>query len=280
MTIVNLDQAEHWNSHDQVARWVARQEQHDRMLAPFTGLLLGAAALSPGDRVLDVGCGCGTTTLTAARAIAPGAATGVDLSVPMLARARENAAAAGVANVSFEHGDAQVHRFEPAFNAVISRFGVMFFSDPVAAFANMRAATHASGRLAFVSWQPLAANEWLSVPLAALAEHVPIPEQAEHTAPGMFSLAEPDRVRGILVQAGWGKVTVTPRAVRVPVGGGALDDAVSFLRTGQLGRSMLDGADHAAQQRAVQSMRDALARRAGPDGVWLGAAVWLVQAAA
>ena len=280
MTIVNLDQAAHWNSNEQVARWVARQEQHDRMLAPFTGLLLDAAALSGGDQVLDVGCGCGTTTLTAARMVARGAATGVDLSVPMLARARERAAAAGVANVSFEHGDAQVYRFEPAFNAVISRFGVMFFSDPAAAFANMRGATHPGGRLAFVCWQPLAANEWLSVPFAALAEHVPMPEQAEHTAPGIFALAEADRVRDLLAQAGWEQVAVTPRAVQVPVGGGVLDDAVSFVRTGPLGRSMLDGADHATRERAVQSMRDALARRAGPDGVWLGASVWLVQATA
>ena len=230
MIIANGDQAEYWNSSEQVARWVGHQGRHDRMLSPLGDHVLAAAALSPGDDVLDVGCGCGSTTLAAARAVGHGAVVGVDLSAPMLAQARANAASWGLANVSFQEADAQVRRFGRAFDAVISRFGVMFFADPVAAFANLRAAARPAGRLAFVCWQPLEANEWLTVPQAAMAEHVLPPEPAEPAAPGMFALADPARVRQVLGDAGWREVTVTSKVTPILVGGGALDEAVEFVR--------------------------------------------------
>jgi SAM-dependent methyltransferase len=278
MTIANRDQAEHWNSSEQAAHWITHQEHYDRMLAPFTDIMLVAAALAPGDHVLDVGCGCGATTLAAAQAVAPGEAVGVDLSAPMLARARDNAALSGLANATFEQGDAQDHHFARTFDVVISRFGIMFFADPVAAFANLRAATRPAGRMAFVCWQPLTANEWLTIAGAALAEHVPLPDPAEPDAPGMFALAEPSRIQRILSDAGWRQVTVTSKEIPILVGGGSLDDAVAFLRNGSLGRKMLDGTDDVTQARAIQSVRRALAGHADPDGVRLGAAVWLVQA--
>lgn len=280
MIIANSEQAEHWNSDEQTSRWVTHQDQHDRMLAPFTGMILRAAALAPGEHVLDVGCGCGTTTMDAARAVAPGTAVGIDLSAPMLERARHNAARSAVANVSFDQADAQIHPFQRAFEAVISRFGVMFFADPVAAFANLRTAARPGGRLTFVCWQPMAANEWLTVPGAALAEHLPIPDLGDPSAPGMFGLAEPGRISSILADSGWHSVRVTPEHAQVQVGGGTLDDAVTFMRTGPLGRRVLDGADAGAQARAVDAVRVALARHAHEDGVYLGAAVWLVQATA
>src|SRR6185437_3929428 len=150
MTIVNTDQAEHWNAGDGVAHWVRNQDRYDRMNAPFAAMILDAAGLRPGPDVLDVGCGCGGTTLAAARLVAPGQAVGLDLSGPMLARARADAEAAGLGNLLFLQGDAQVHELDAArFDVVLSRFGVMFFTDPVAAFANLRSATRPGGRLVF-----------------------------------------------------------------------------------------------------------------------------------
>ena len=282
MSIVNTDQAERWNSGEDLAHWLDNQARYDRMNEPFTALILDAAALRPGAQVLDVGCGCGGTTLAAARLIAPGQGVGVDLSGPMLARARARAEAAGLGNAVFQQGDAQVHPFGPArFDTVISRFGTMFFADPVAAFANVRSAVRPGGRLIFVCWQPLAANQWLLVPGAALAEHLPPPGFGSGDGPGMFAFADPDRVRPILAAAGWRDIEITSEHKSILAGGGgSVDDAVEFLRTGSMGRMMLAGADADTVDRAVASVRAALTPYADAEGVHLDAGVWLVQAAA
>jgi SAM-dependent methyltransferase len=281
MSIVNTDQAEHWNTGEAVAHWLDNQAGYDRMHAPFAAMILGAAGLRPGGDVLDVGCGCGGTTLAAARLVAPGQAVGLDLSGPMLARARADAAAAGLGNAVFRQDDAQVADLGAAsFDTVISRFGVMFFDDPVAAFANIRSATRPAGRLVFICWQPLAANEWLLVPGAALAEHLPLPDGfGSGDGPGMFAFADPDRIRQILAAAGWRDIEITPQHAPMLVGGGgSVDDAVGFLRTGSMGRTMLAGADAGTADRALASVRAALTPYADADGVRLGAGVWLVQA--
>ena len=282
MEIANREQAEHWNRGDDAGHWVTKQVRYDGMLATFGDMVLSAAGLTSGESVLDIGCGCGATTLAASSLVAPGQVVGADLSVPMLARARADAAAAGLTNVTFVEADVQVHPFEPgSFDAVISRFGVMFFNDPVAAFVNMRSAAKAGGRLSFVCWQPMLANQWLVVAGGALSEHVPFPAPGPPDAPGMFALADPDRVRRILSEAGWSDVEVSGVEATIPVGGaGSVDDAVDFLRTGSLGRTMLAGADDETAARAEASVRSALAPFAAGDGVYLGAAVWLVQARA
>jgi SAM-dependent methyltransferase len=282
MSIANTAQAEQWNSGEDAAYWVANQERFDRMLEPFAAMIVPAAGLRPGSHVLDVGCGCGATTLAAARLVGRGQAAGIDLSGPMLARARTRAATAGLANTVFWQGDAQVHALErAAFDAVISRFGTMFFADPVAAFTNIRSATRPAGRLVFVCWQTLAANQWLLVPRAALAQHAPAPAPEFGDGPGMFAFADPDRLRQVLTAAGWRDIQITAEQTPILVGGGgSVDDAVEFLRTGSMGRSMLAGADAGTVDRAVASVRGALAPHADGDGVRLGAAVWLAQAVA
>jgi SAM-dependent methyltransferase len=282
MNIANADQAERWNSGEDVAHWIDHQARYDRMLEPFTALILQAAAVRPGGHVLDIGCGCGATTLAVAPLAAPGQAVGIDLSGPMLARARAGAEAAGLGNAVFEQADAQVHALEPArFDTVISRFGMMFFADPVAAFTNIRSAARPGGTLVFVCWQPLAANQWLLVPGAALAEHVPPVVQEQGDGPGMFAFADPDRVRQVLAAAGWRDIEITPERISMLLGGGgSVDDAVEFLRTGSIGRTMLAGADAGTIDRAVASVAAAFAGHADADGVRLGAAVWLVQGVA
>lgn len=282
MKIVNTGQAEHWNTGDDAAHWVGNQDRYDRMNAPFADMIIEAAGLRPGTDVLDVGCGCGTTTLAAARLIAPGQAVGLDLSGPMLARARAAAEADGLGNVAFRQGDAQVHPLEPGrFGTVLSRFGVMFFADPVAAFANIRSAAQSAGQLVFVCWQPRSANQWLLVPGAALAEHVPPAGPAPGDGPGMFGLADPDRIRQVLAGAGWRDVKVTGRQASILLGGGgSLDETVEFLRTSAIGRTALSGAGPGTRARALASVRAALAPHAGDKGVHLNAAVWLVQATA
>ena len=189
----------------------------------------------------------------------------------------------GLGNVLFLQGDAQVHQLEPArFDAVLSRFGVMFFADPVAAFANIRSASRSGGRLVFACWQPLAENQWLLVPGAALAEHVPPAAGfGSGDGPGMFAFASPERLSPILAAAGWRDVQITSEHASILVGGGgSVDDAVEFLRTATMGRTMLAGADAATADRAIHAVRDALTPYTDADGVHLDAAVWLVQAAA
>src|SRR5438105_1527352 len=151
MRTENQEQAEHWNSGDEVGHWIAQQDAYDRMLAPFAEMIIDAAAIRPGERVLDIGCGCGATTLAVARSVGTGESVGIDLSGPMLERARADATAAGQTNARFVQADAQVYEFGgESFDAVISRFGIMFFADPIRAFANIRGATRDGGRLAFV----------------------------------------------------------------------------------------------------------------------------------
>jgi SAM-dependent methyltransferase len=279
MSIANREQAEHWNR-EEARHWVRHQASYDKMFAPLCDILLDGAALRPGESVLDVGCGCGATTVAAARRVAPAPVVGVDLSGMMLDRAREIAAHDDTNNATFERADAQVHPFaDQSYDVVISRLGVMFFADPVAAFTNLHRATRSGGRLAFVCWQDLAANEWLVVPGAALAQHVPLPDLGGDGATGMFAYADPDRARTTLGDAGWRDVTVTAHTTPILVGGtGTLDDAVEFLRTGSIGRTVLGDAEPAAATRAVAAVRDALRPYVAADGVRLDCAVWLITA--
>ena len=198
----NTEQREYWNE-QAGPTWVRNQERLDAQIQPWGELALNALAAAPGEAVLDVGCGCGATSLALAAQVGPeGRVVGLDLSGPMLARARERAAAEGRANVSFLQADAQTHAFAPEFDALFSRFGVMFFDDPPAAFANLAGALRPGGRLSFACWQGREQNGWVSIPMAALIGEVELPPPPAPDAPGPFALGDPDRLRALLEGAG------------------------------------------------------------------------------
>ena len=281
MSAPNREQTEHWNNREEIGQWVDEKTEHDQMLEPFIDMLVDGAQLGAGDAVLDIGCGSGATTISAARVVEPGTVTGIDLSGPMLARGRKDAETAGLDNIEFHQADAQTHTFDSdSFDAVISRFGIMFFDDPVAAFTNVRNAARHGARLAFVCWQPHAANEWLLVPGAALAQHVPMQDiGGAPGAPGMFAFADNNHTTSVLQTAGWRDVTTTDTHAPMYIGGhGTLEHAVDFLRKGSIGRTMLSGVDPDTQQRAVDAVSAALEPHHDGRGVRLDAAVWLVTA--
>jgi SAM-dependent methyltransferase len=278
--VANEQQAEFWNS-DVVSHRIARQEHYEATFRRLTEQLLAAAGIGTAAAVLDVGCGCGATSLEAARRATAGSVVGIDLSEAMLAVSRQQAAAEGLTNVSFVAGDAQTYRFEPGqrFDVALSRFGVMFFDNPVAAFANIRDALGRGGRLAFVCWQQVEQNPYFLVPGLAIGEHIPMPEPAPPGAPGPHALADPARIRSLLADAGLTEVTVDALVQEVQVGAsGSFEDAVQFVATSGVVRMVLAGADPASRERAMASLRTALAPHARDDGVWLGTATWLVTA--
>jgi SAM-dependent methyltransferase len=276
----NAEQITYWNEQSGL-KWVARQEALDRMIGSLGERAMAALAPRPGERLIDVGCGCGSTSLELARRVtASGSVQGVDVSGPMLGRARERATAAGVGNVHFVLADAQTHRFAAgAANGVFSRFGVMFFADPTAAFANLRTALEPDGRLTFVCWQPMAVNPWLRVPLMAIAGIVPLPPPPAPDAPGPFAFGDRDRVVRILDGAGFRDVTVEALETDVVIGGGGdLDESVRFaLELGPTG-AVLRTADPALVSEATRAVRDALAPFAMPRGVVMPSAAWVVSA--
>lgn len=275
--IANAEQADAWNN-DEGMHWAEHQDRYDALSYEFTERLLDAGAISDTDNVLDIGCGNGQTTRLAARRAFNGRAVGIDLSAPMLERAAATADHGGIANVAFERGDAQVHPFAPgAFDLVTSRFGIMFFNDPVAAFANVRTALRPDGRLAFLCWQDLTSNEWLMVTAGAALQHVGMPDLGPPGAPGPFAFADAERVRAVVEQAGFQDVDSERVEARMRLGDNA-DDAVAFLRGTGVARALLDEAESDSATRASAAVTEALRQHERPHGVYLNGAAWLVTA--
>jgi SAM-dependent methyltransferase len=275
-TVANVDMVVAWDG-DEGAHWADNADRFDASVARYNRHLRDGAGISAGDHVLDVGCGCGASTRAAARVAVDGGALGVDLSARMLQRARERAREDGLTNVGFEQADAQVHPFEPqAFDVAISRFGAMFFADPVAAFANIGRALRPGGRLALLTWRPLAENEWLSVIRGALAAGRALPEPPVG-APGPFGLAGADDVRRILGSAGFEDVSldIVEEMVRL---GADTDDAFGFLRGLGITRGLLDGLDDTATAGALEQLQAVLAVYDTGAGVLLESSAWLITA--
>ncbi|MGY5078813.1 class I SAM-dependent methyltransferase [Streptomyces nigrescens] len=273
----NAEQGGAWNG-DDGRYWVQHRERQEARYRRLTPHLMAAAGIQADSRVLDIGCGSGGTSLEAARAAAEGAVLGVDVSAPMLAEARKQAAGSGLPQVTFERGDAQVHRFEDgAFDIAISRFGVMFFADPEAAFANIARALRPGGQLAFLCWRSVRDNPYLTVPMGAIAPYVQLPELEAPGAPGPFSLVDTDRIEKLLDSAGFDEITIS--AVDEPMWMGTdPDDVVAYQLGIPASRAMLAEASAEARAKTETALRDALAEHQGPDGVTLGSAAWLVTA--
>jgi SAM-dependent methyltransferase len=280
MTDADVDWVKRWDG-DEGAHWVDEAERYDTMNRAFGEAMLDAANLQPGERVLDIGCGNGATTIEAGRRVRPGgAAVGVDLSSRMLTLAQERAAAAEVGEAEFLQADVQVHAFrEGECDVVVSRFGVMFFDNPHAAFANLARALRPGGRMVFVAWQDMTRSEWIMVPGAAAAAHVGLPQGIAPNAPGPFGLADPDRIREILDQAGFTGLSLEEltRPMRI---GDDLDDVETFFtRSLPLVRDLLAAAPADKAAAAVDAARTALEPYAGPEGVVMNAnGAWLVTA--
>lgn len=271
-------QKEYWNS--QVGdEWVRHADGIDAMLASLTQAAFGALNLQPGERVLDIGCGGGATTLRAADLVSEsGRAVGVDISQPLLELGRRRAE--GRSNIAFVEADAGVAAIPGApFGAAFSRFGVMFFDDPIAAFANIRRAVAPGGRLVFASWRPFAENLWTAEPLGALTPLLKEPlKPANPDLPGPFALSDPGKIERVLAGAGWRDVSIGRWDGDVLIGANAPDAAAFLLKIGPCARAINEqGLDPVEAERLLLAF---LRAHEGPHGVARPAACWIVRAAA
>jgi SAM-dependent methyltransferase len=288
----NAAQVQRWNG-EGGRYWIAHRKRHLAGHQHLIPHLFGAAAISPGERVLDVGCGCGATTIVAARAAggaaapgpegrlpgrgepgAGGSAVGLDLSGPMLEVARQLAADAGAANAGFVQGDAQACPLRAAScDVIISSFGVMFFEDPAAAFANIAGALRRRGRLAFLCWQDDMLNELFAIPLRAFGAVTRLPDPA-----GGDLFADQRRVTRLLSGAGWEDIHI--EGVSEPAWMGSdVRDVMSYVRGMPMIRSLAaDLGNEAVTERVLATIAEQYAARQRPDGVWVRAAAWLVTA--
>ena len=274
----NLAQAEYWNG-AAGRRWRDRQDHQDEVLKPVSERLIAAADPKPGERVIDVGCGCGATTIDLAMRVAPGGEVlGLDISEPMLERARERTPPNLPAR--FVLADATVHEMAPgSVDLVVSRFGVMFFANPALSFANLRRGLRPGGRLAFACWREAKQNPWMIAPLREAAKHAPPLPEVGPEDPGPFAFADEARVRLILSEAGFADIVVAPQDLDLDIAiGRGLDAAVEgALAIGPTSR-MLDGQSEAVRAAAAADIRAALAARMVGESVPLGAAIWIVTA--
>ena len=276
MSDPNADMRRAWDGPDGDI-WAASAEQYESRGAGHRRLLLEAAAIVAGERVLDLGCGNGASTIEAARMAAPGEVVGIDLSAAMLSNARARSAAAGWTNATFVHGDAQVHDFEPeSFDVVVSNVGAMFFDDKVAAFTNLRRALRPGGRMALMVWQRLESNEWLLALREALAMGRDLPSPVVGL-PGPFGLADPDQVSALLSDTGFTDVRFGD--VREPLVFGASTAAAYALMVDDgPTRGLLEGLGDADKAAALDQLRAIVAAHETPSGVTFGSASWLIQA--
>jgi SAM-dependent methyltransferase len=277
----NAEQIAYWSGNGGAA-WAASATRMDRELGSLGELAMDALGPLAGAAVLDIGCGAGTTTLELARRAGPsGRAAGVDVSPTLLAIARGRAAAVGISNVTFTQADAQDLAPGAVFDAAFSRFGIMFFADPVAAFTSVRGCVRPGGSLGFVCWQPLAQNPLFSAARVAVEEATGTRQPpSDALGPGPFALADPSRIRQILAGAGWTGVQVRPYADVLLLDDAAVSERVAATTTPGSASSALDGVSDEVRVQVAERVRAALLACRRDGAVRLRRAVWLVTARA
>ncbi|MCE5289465.1 MAG: methyltransferase domain-containing protein [Nocardiaceae bacterium] len=274
--IVNTDMAKAWDG-EEGGQWTQFADEYDDTNRSIWARFLATDPIGRADHVLDIGCGCGQSTRDAARLAPEGSALGVDLSSSMLAVARRRATAEGVPNVEFRRADAQVYPFDAgAFDIAISRFGVMFFADRMAAFANIAAALRPGGRLAMLVWQDIRKNEWIMTVREILVAGRDLPMPAAGV-PGPMALADPEDVRGLLAGAGFESIGFT--SLEEPVWFGA-DAEAAYQFVGEIGivKGLSDGLDPDTKAAAHERLRASLRAHETPEGVRYASGVWLISA--
>jgi SAM-dependent methyltransferase len=275
----NEEQAEFWE--ELAPGWLEAEAHSATVSAPFGRAAMDRLAPQPGERVLDIGCGSGPTTIELARRVVPGGtALGIDISPTMIDAAKARATSEAVDNVSYAVADAQVDDFGGAtFDAVFSRFGVMFFADAAAAFANIRRALAPGGRIAFACWQSVFENEWMFVPggavMSVTGQPPPMPGPND---PGPFSLSDAERVRSLLTGAGFTEVDVTPFSEPVVLPAEEIDRFEEHGRRIGAVREALRTADAETATRIHDAVRAALLEHVSGGRLQLGAAAFIVSA--
>jgi SAM-dependent methyltransferase len=277
MSDENRKQIDYWNGR-QGERWVAHQESLDRVWRPVGDAVIERAAPLRGERVIDIGCGCGGMALELVARVGPtGSVVGIDVSGPMLARARERALSQGASNLEFVQSDASTHRFAGNADLAFSRAGVMFFADPVAAFTNLRRALRPGGRTVFVCFRDRELNTWMTVPLSAAASVVGAEAPAPPHEPGPFALSDEGRLRAILQGAGFVGTLCEPLDHDLVLGADVALAADFSIHAGPTARVLAD-ANTEIRERVRDVVMQSLSRYASSTGVSLRAATWVVKA--
>lgn len=275
----NAEQIADWNG-EQGRRWAEHQQRIDHMLERYSDAALQAAAALPGEQVLDIGCGSGSSSLALARAVGPqGRVLGVDISRPMLAVAKELAAAHPELNLFFAEADASSAALPTGQDLLHSRFGLMFFADPAGALRHLRGHLKPGGRCAFVCWRAPRDNPWAMTPLMAARQVLGItPPPADPLAPGPFAFADEQRLHGVLAEAGFDRIELQRFDAPNMLGRSTHEAALNCLQIGPVSRLAREvGATREPQ--IIGAIEAALAKHASTDGsVSLGGSVWVVKA--